>query len=216
MLIETFCGGSFQVNNYVIACEETKTAALIDAGGFGEEDIYKYMDENGYNFEYVLLTHGHLDHVCGSRKIQKDKEIPICLNEEDNFLLTMLEAQLLFYGMPPARPPKNTTNIIDGQALKLGNIKFKVIATPGHSKGSVCFYFSEEKKIFVGDTIFADAIGRTDLPGGSYDTIMKSINEKLLALPDDIEVYSGHGPVTTIGHERVHNPFFGKNATLSN
>jgi glyoxylase-like metal-dependent hydrolase (beta-lactamase superfamily II) len=212
MLIETFTVGSFQVNNYIIACEETRSAALIDAGEEGFNHIDDYIEANNLKLDYLLVTHGHLDHVAGANYLQKTKKIPVYINYEDNFLLDVLEGQLSMYGMSPSKPPKNTTPIKDGDTLQLGKIKIEVIATPGHSPGAVCYYMPEEKVIFTGDTVFADSVGRTDLPGGSYDQLIQSIKEKLLILPDDVTIYPGHGPATMLGKERQNNPFFGINA----
>lgn len=207
MLIKTFVGGAFEVNNYVIACEETKMAAMIDSGGFAENNIKRYLEDNSLTLQYLFLTHGHLDHICGAKTIHEMFNVPVYLKQEDRFLLDMLESQLAIYGMPPAKPVEKTTSFHDGEKIMVGNIEITVIATPGHSPGCVCYYIPAENKIFVGDTLFAGSIGRTDLPGGSYDQIMKSIAQKLMVLPDETEVFSGHGPVTTIEEEKNSNPF---------
>lgn len=211
MFFKTYTGGGFMVNNYLIACEETKKAALIDAGNFGENEIIEFCQQQGYKLEYLLLTHGHFDHISGAKTIQDKLALPIYLNKEDHFWVDMLQTQLSFYGMPPADPPNGVMDIQEGQTITLGNLKIKTIHAPGHSPGSICYYIETEKKIFVGDVIFAQSVGRTDLPGGSYDQLMNSIEQKLFTLPADVQAYSGHGPVTTIGEELEHNPFCGKN-----
>jgi glyoxylase-like metal-dependent hydrolase (beta-lactamase superfamily II) len=209
MLIKSFTLGPFQVNNYIIACEETKKAALIDAAG---EDLFKiedFLTGNNLKLEFILITHGHLDHVAGADEIQRKFKVPVYINNEDEFLLNLLEEQLSMYGMLPAKPPKEILDLNDGDIINLGNIEIKVITTPGHSPGGVCFYIPELKKIFTGDTLFEQSVGRTDLPGGNYQQLIQSIKEKLLVLPFDIEVFSGHGSGTTIGEEKLDNPFVG-------
>lgn len=213
MYLKTFTVGPFQVNNYLIGCEKNGKAALIDSGGFENDIIESILKQNNMNLEYILLTHGHLDHVSGARELQINLDVPVYINEEDHFLVKILEQQLALYGLPTSKPPEKLTFIKDSDIIKLGNIEIKVISTPGHSPGCVCYYIESEKLIFVGDTIFNESIGRTDLPGGSYDQLMKSIKEKLMILPDDTKVLSGHGPETTIGEEKLNNPFFGKNAS---
>ncbi|MEW5820835.1 MAG: MBL fold metallo-hydrolase, partial [Cyanobacteriota bacterium] len=169
MIIKKYCGGSFQVNNFIIACEETKSAAMIDAGGYDENNIYQYLDKNDFKLEYLFLTHGHVDHICGAKKVHDDRKVPVCLNNGDKFLLDMLETQLSIYGMPAAKPVETIAPVIDGQIINLGNLVIKIIATPGHSLGSVCYYIESEKVLFAGDTLFSASIGRTDLPGGSFE-----------------------------------------------
>lgn len=214
MIVKTFPMGPLQVNTNLIACENTKKAALIDFGGYDLEKIETYIQKNNLSLEYLLLTHGHFDHVYGAGTLQEKYTLPVYLHEGDKFLLDMLEQQLLSYGMKPKKPPENITYINDGDTITLGELEIKVLTTPGHSQGSVSYYIEAASTVFVGDTIFMGAVGRTDLPGGSTATLMDSITTKLLTLPDDTAVYCGHGPVTTIGEERVNNPFFGTKSKI--
>lgn len=212
MLLKTYTLGPFEVNSYLIACLDTNKAAIIDYGGFNLSEVDDFLNKNNLHLEFLLLTHGHVDHISGANDLQKLKHMPIYMHKGDEFLVNMLEQQLILYDMPPAKPPEKVNYVKNGEIIKLGNIEIRVLATPGHSLGSVCYYIPTESKVFVGDTIFSESIGRTDLPGGSFDQIMKSIKYQLLVLPDETEVFSGHGPVTTIGEEKLNNPFFGKNS----
>lgn len=212
MIIKTFTLGPFEVNTYVLSCEETKNAAIIDYGGYDFANIENYLLENALSLNFILLTHGHLDHVTGVNELQKLKNIPIYMSKDDKFLLDILEQQLELYGMPPAKPPKEVMFVKDNEILNLGNIEIQVISTPGHSPGSVCYYIPHEKTLFAGDTIFSGSIGRTDLPGGSYDAIISSIREKILSLPDDTIIYSGHEESSSVGKEKKSNPYVGINA----
>lgn len=210
MQIKTFTGGGFMVNNYLIACEETKKAALIDAGNFAEDEVINYCKNNGLTLEYLFLTHGHFDHIAGTKVIQDKLAIPVYLNKNDHFWVDMLDTQLSFYGLPPAEKPTNLQDIQNGQIIELGTLKIQALHAPGHSPGSICYYIASESKVFVGDVLFEDSVGRTDLPGGSYEELMRSIKEKLFTLPLDTEAFSGHGPSTRIGYEAENNPFCGK------
>jgi len=209
MNIKSFTNGPFEVNTYVISCEETNEAAIIDYGGYGLDEIEKYLVQNALISKFILLTHAHLDHVSGANELQQLKNIPVYLSEDDKSLLDMLEQQLIYYGMPPAKPPKNVMFVKDDQTLILGNIEIRIIATPGHSPGSVCYYIPTDNVLLAGDTIFSGSIGRTDLPGGSYDKILKSIREKILTLPDETKIYSGHEGPSSIGIEKMSNPYVG-------
>lgn len=205
MIIKHFTAGGYETNNYLLVCEETLEAVLIDAGGnFGK--TMKLIEENNANLKLILHTHGHFDHIGGDSAIQKVTEAKVFIHKEDEFFMQVLEQQLILHGMPPVKPPEVNGFLEDGQEIEFGKIKLKVIHTPGHSPGGVCFLTG--KSLFSGDTLFANSIGRHDLPRGSLEALINSIKNKLFTLDDDITVYPGHGSFTTIGHEKTHNPFF--------
>lgn len=205
MILKTITCGPLAVNNYLVINPDTAEAVLIDAGGDFEQAV-KVAKENNAEIKYILNTHGHFDHIMGDYDFQSKLGAKIYLHKEDEFLVNTLKNQLKYYGFPDAEQPKVDIYLEDNQDLKLGGLSFKVIHTPGHSPGAVSLLI--EDKLFSGDTLFAESVGRTDLPGGSYDELEKSIKEKLFILDENIVVYPGHGPATTIGHEKKHNPFF--------
>ncbi len=197
--------GMFQVNCYVLIDDSTKTFCVIDAPG--AHPFFDELTNKGYKFEKVLLTHGHVDHVAGLKQILLKYKPKAAVHKEDlNMYLKAGEGQ--FAPMLNAEnPPEPDFYLEDGMEVAVGNINFKVIHTPGHTKGGVCFLDSENKLLFTGDTLFARSIGRTDLKGGDYNTLITSIKSKLFLLDDDIQVFPGHGASTTIGDEKKNNPF---------
>ena len=209
MIIKTLTVGEFASNNYLVICEETKDAVLIDAGGDYKATTQE-IKNSGANLKYIFYTHAHLDHISGDYDLKKSGNIKNFLHEGDKFLVDKFKEQLMMFGMPDKESPVIDEYIKDGQVLEVGNLKFKVIHTPGHSPGSVCYLIDEV--LFAGDTLFADSVGRTDLPGGSYQQLKDSIVHSLFTLDDNIKVYPGHGPATTIRHEKKNNPFFGERA----
>ncbi len=211
MIIKKLTVGAFASNNYLVICEDTKEAVLIDAGGNyrATEDEIK---RSGASLKYIFYTHAHLDHISGDRELKRNFQLKTYLHRDDKFLVDKFKEQLSMFGMQEVESPIIDEYINDGQELKVGNLKFKVIHTPGHSPGSVCYLV--KSSLFSGDTLFADSVGRTDLPGGSYERLEKSIVNKLFALDENIKVYPGHGAVTTIGHEKQNNPFFGLNSRI--
>ena len=205
MIIETLTVGAFQVNNYLVV-DENNDAVLIDAGGDYDATL-KALKKYNAKLKYILNTHAHMDHIAGDYDLQTKLGAKVFLNKEDEFLFDAFQDHLKMFGMPYYKTPKVDEYIIDGQEIKLGNLHFKVITTPGHSPGSVCFLI--DNVLFAGDTLFADTVGRTDLPGGSYEELESSIKNKLFTLDESIVVYAGHGASTTIEHEKYFNPFFG-------
>ncbi|EKE04063.1 MAG: hydroxyacylglutathione hydrolase (Glyoxalase II) [uncultured bacterium] len=206
MIIKTLVVGAFEVNNYLVFEENSQEAVLIDAGG-DYKATRELADRNKVKIKYILNTHGHLDHVAGDYDIQTKEDAKVLLHKDDEFLVKALKQHLALYGMPEYEVPKIDEYIEDGQEIKAGGMTFKVIHTPGHSPGAVCYLI--DNILFSGDTLFADSVGRTDLPGGSYEELGNSIKNKLFTLDENITVYPGHGPSTTIKHEKAHNPFFG-------
>ena len=189
----------------------------IDPGDDSKE-IVRAIDKHELNLEVIAVTHAHLDHVGGVTALKQLKpQARIMLHPADEAIYEALPEQPAWIGIPRAQwpamglsfapPPKVDEYFVDGGTLRVGELTFQVIHCPGHTPGHVVLFEATERKVFVGDVLFAGSVGRTDLPGGSTEQLMASINDKLLPLGDDVEVYSGHGPITTIGRERTTNPF---------
>lgn len=198
-----------QCNCSIIACPETKEAAVIDPGGDIDE-IMRILQENGLTVKYLLHTHAHFDHILGSRELKEKTGAKICLHEGDDWLYENLGMQCGLFGFQSDEPLPVDVHLNDDEELKIGNIKTKVIHTPGHTPGSLCFEMStRENLLYSGDTLFQQSIGRTDLWGGNFEEIVKSIKEKLFRLDDSTKVVPGHGSTTTIYEEKKLNPFVG-------
>ncbi len=201
--------GPLQCNCSIIGDEQTREAMVIDPGD-QIEDILRILGEEKLQLKQIVITHAHIDHVGGAMKLKAATGAPILMNQSDYALLKMLDMQAAWVGMKPPGSVQVDEGIGDGSVLQIGGIRSNVIHTPGHTEGSICLYFPEEKRLIAGDTLFAGSIGRTDLPGGSFEKIMSSLATRVLALPDDTLVIPGHGPQTTVGDERETNPFLQK------
>ncbi len=204
MIINNIVVGPLEVNCYILGCEDTKEAAIIDPGDNADE-IIKAIEKADLKPVYIINTHAHFDHIGGVRAVQDHFNIDFLLHEEDLFLINNASTQARAFGLDPIPKPNVNKFVNNGDKISLGNKVIDVIHTPGHSPGCVCYLI--DNNVFVGDTLFAGSIGRTDLPGGSYETLINSIKEKLLPLGDSTVVYPGHGPSTTIENEKEHNPF---------
>ena len=209
MIHKIFPVGPLQCNCSIIGDEQTHEAMVIDPGD-QIEGILEILRQEKLMLKQIVITHAHIDHVGGAMKLKAATGAPILMNQSDYALLKMLDMQAAWVGMRPPGEVQVDEAVSHGRMLKIGEISSNVIHTPGHTEGSICLYFPEEKKLIAGDTLFAGSIGRTDLPGGSMDKIMRSLHTQVLALPDETEVVPGHGPVTTIGEERETNPFLQK------
>jgi glyoxylase-like metal-dependent hydrolase (beta-lactamase superfamily II) len=208
MLLESFPVGPLQCNCSIIACKETGEAAIIDPGGDADQ-ILQLVEKHKLKVKYLLHTHAHFDHIIGSRAIKEATGAKICLNREDQFLYDNLIQQGRLFGVTLDEPLPVDQYIEDEEEIKIGNIKTSTLHTPGHTPGSMCFCLQDaESLLFSGDTLFAHSIGRTDLWGGSFDQIIKSISTRLFALSDETRVIPGHGRDTTIWTEKHQNPFF--------
>jgi len=209
MIHEILPVGPLQCNCSVIGDETTHEALVIDPGD-DIEDVLAIVRKHNLTIQQIVITHAHIDHVGGAMKLRAASGAPILLNQHDYALLKMLDVQAAWIGMP--NPGKVEIDQSLGQAdkVKTGNLVADVLHTPGHSEGSICLYFAPQRTLIAGDTLFAGSIGRTDLPGGSFERILQSLHHKVLALPDETVVIPGHGPSTTIGVERVSNPFLQK------
>lgn len=208
MLTHTsFCLGPFATNAYVIADPASREAAVVDVG-FDPEGVIAHVRENGLSVLYLLNTHAHYDHVAAMRVVQSQVGGVYWLHPADRFLLDGLATQGAAFGLPAARAPDEIHDLADGQRFALGEESLETLHTPGHSPGSVTFRWKNH--LWVGDILFAGSIGRTDLPGGSFEALERSVRERLFPLGDDLIVHPGHGPDTTLGIERRMNPFVGE------
>ena len=206
MIHEILPVGPLQCNCSVIGDETTREAMVIDPGA-EIQNILALVRKHDLQVKQILITHAHIDHVGGAMKLRAATGAPILLNQSDYELLKMLDVQASWIGVAPPGKVDIDQSIGQADTIKAGSLIANVLSTPGHTEGSVCLYFPSEKKLIAGDTLFAGSIGRTDLPGGSFEKIIDSLHEKLLTLPDDTIVTPGHGPQTTIGQERETNPF---------
>jgi hydroxyacylglutathione hydrolase len=198
--------GPLQCNCSIIGDESTHEAMVIDPGD-NIEDIVAIIEQHKLQVKQIVITHAHIDHVGGAMKLRALTGAPILLNQNDYALLKMLDVQASWLGMKAPGEVAVEASIGDGESLRTGGLKANVLHTPGHTEGSVCLYFPAEKLLIAGDTLFARSIGRTDLPGGSFEKIMRSLHDRILTLPDDTVVIPGHGARTNIGEEREENPF---------
>lgn len=197
--------GQLQTNCYLIYEEEKKEAIFVDPATKGDW-IYEKLNELGFTVAGILLTHAHHDHICGAEKLRELTGAKIYACEEERELCRDPRLNLSgMFGRKITIEPD--VYLKDGEEVTIAGMTAKVIATPGHTKGSCCFYFEEDKMLISGDTLFMESTGRTDFPTGSTSAIVRSIKEKLFVLPGDTKVYPGHGDETTIAYEKMYNPF---------
>jgi glyoxylase-like metal-dependent hydrolase (beta-lactamase superfamily II) len=208
----TFRLGPMDNGTYLVWCPDTREAAVIDMG-FEPEVVLAAIEQEGLTVRYLLNTHAHYDHVCGMRAIQRACGGEYWLHPGDRPLLEGINQQAALFQLPPAEIPEGFHALADHQTIPLGNGALHVIHTPGHSPGGVCFRDGDH--LWVGDTLFAGSVGRTDLPGGSFPQLANAIRTRLFTLGDRVIVLPGHGDATTIGEERLHNPFVGEAATFA-
>ncbi len=196
--------GSLGVNCYILHEEGDNEAVVIDPGG-SEEAVWRHISAEGLTLKAILNTHAHADHIGAVDFLREKTGAKFYLHEADAPMLLDARKNLsAFMGMPIVTKPADVL-LKGGEVLDICHMKFTVLHTPGHSPGGVCYLM--EDRVFSGDTLFAESVGRTDFPGSSAKDLMTSVREKLLVLPDEIKVYCGHGPETTIGHERKYNPY---------
>jgi hydroxyacylglutathione hydrolase len=198
---------AFQQNCSVIHCEKTNKGAVVDPGGDLDE-VLAHIREEGIEIDKILLTHAHIDHAGATSTLAKELGVPIIgPHKEDEFLIQALAMQGQMFGLPHAEPFTPTHWLSQGDTVMVGELSFEVRHCPGHTPGHVIFYNDVHKLAIVGDVLFDGSIGRTDLPRGNHDTLLRSIKEQLLTLPDDTTFLPGHGPTSTIGEQRRRNPF---------
>ena len=205
MIVKMLPVGPLQANCYIAGCEKTRQAVVIDPGDEAQR-ILRAIQDLGLTATGILLTHAHFDHMAAADDLAQATGLPVAVHPDDLPLLKAGGGAALF-GLPPVPTPFQVTSLATDQEIAIGEITLRVLHTPGHSPGHVCFHQPAKRIVFDGDVLFASGIGRTDLPGCSHEALMHSINEQLMTLPDDTTVYPGHGPATTIGHERATNPW---------
>jgi glyoxylase-like metal-dependent hydrolase (beta-lactamase superfamily II) len=191
-------------NCFIVGCEKTKSAVVIDPGDEVNKILLALADAK-LTVKYIINTHGHFDHVGANKRLKDATNAPILIHKADADMLAQVSMSAMAFGMSGENSPPADQTIDEGDKITFGDITLTVLHTPGHSLGGVSFH--NNGVVFVGDSLFAGSIGRTDFPGGDYDTLIRSIKTKLLPLGDDVVVYSGHGPETTIGREKRFNPF---------
>lgn len=202
MIIKRFIAGRLENNIYLVADEKSSEAVLIDATQDLPE-IQKAVKDLGVKVKYILLTHGHFDHIFGLNSLKKSLNAPAVICKDDLVISDNINEFTRLFGLPDSVPPKYDMYIKDGDEILLGSYKIKVIHTPGHTEGGVCYLV--DGKLFSGDTLFRGSVGRTDLFGGNFDKLSDSIKNKLFKLDDKTEVFPGHGDMTTIGFEKKYN-----------
>jgi len=205
MKVKCLTVGAIASNCYLVWCEETKEAMVIDPGGEGKR-ILSEIAKEGLQVKYIVNTHGHMDHIAANAVVKEGTGAQLAIHAEDVPLLSDTEMNLSAYMGKEYCAPETDLILHEGEELTAGKVTLAVLHTPGHSRGSISL--KGDGVIFSGDTLFADSVGRTDFPGGSYEELVTSIKNKILTCGDHFIVYPGHGPATTVGHERVHNPFF--------
>lgn len=210
--IKQFVFNLFQENTYVLY-DETKECVVVDAGCYSsdeEEQISSFIQSNGLTPKYAVNTHGHVDHVLGNGFMKSKYGVEILGHPEDIPLVQHAVTQAMMFGLAVDEVPFFDVYANHGDTIRFGNSELQVIHTPGHSLGGICLYSKADNFVIAGDTLFKASIGRTDLPGGSFDQLIESITIKLLPLGDDVVVYSGHGDTSTLGWERRNNPYLSK------
>ena len=196
--------------NTIILSDESGECVIVDAGNYNPQEdaaLSKYITDNGLKPVMAVNTHGHVDHMLGVDYVKETYGIPFAIHGKDKFLIDSAPTHGAIYGFKVDKVPTVDIDLEGQKELKFGNTVFQIIETPGHTPGHVAFYNSDNKLLLTGDTLFRESIGRTDLPGGDYSWIMRSILDKLIPLGDDVHFYPGHGMESTIGHESLYNPF---------
>jgi hydroxyacylglutathione hydrolase len=208
MILEMLTVSPFQENCYVIGDEESMTGVIIDPGDEAAR-IALSVERVGLEISQIIVTHSHIDHVGAVAQLVDEYMCPVLMHNEAEAMLKTVPQQAMMMGMRFGKVPKVDRHIGDEEILEVGSLRLRSLYTPGHAPGHLAFLVEDEDTVFSGDALFAGSVGRVDLPGGSMEVLMQSISERLLILPDETRVLSGHGPETTIGRERVSNPFLG-------
>ena len=204
MDIQTFVVGPLQSNSYLVVDERSRRAAVIDPG-MESEPVLDVVRREGFQVDAVIITHGHFDHVFSSAFFKAETGAQVVMHPDDLPLLQEVPDTARFFGFKAPIPPQPDRLVREGDVIPVGSLSLRVLETPGHTPGGISLYL--DSAVFVGDTLFAGSVGRTDLTGGSLEVLLRSIGTKLLTLPDRTVVYPGHGPATSVGVERRDNPF---------
>lgn len=211
MIHEILAVGALQCNCSIFGDEQTREAIVVDPGdGDDLTRIQALLDRHQLRVVAIVITHAHIDHIGGAASLKAATGAPVYMNANDQALYDHLDVQAGWLGMRTPAKTEIDSPARDGDTLRLGSAEFHVIHTPGHTQGSISLWIPAENKLVAGDTLFRDSIGRTDLPGGDSEQILRSIHTRLLTLPEDAVVIAGHGPSTTIGREKERNPFLGR------
>ena len=213
MILETLTVGPFQENCYVIGDERTGEGALVDPGDEAVR-IALAVEHTGLEVGSIIVTHAQIDHGGAVATMVDETSCPVLIHAEAEPMLGQLPTQAMMMGLRFGKVPAVDRHIEDGEVLEVGDLRLKALYTPGHAPGHLAFYLESEGLVLSGDALFAGSVGRTDLFGGDMELLMRSINERLLALPDETRVYPGHGPQTTVGDERRYNPFLQQGGLL--
>lgn len=209
LLIQTFTFNAFSENTYVIS-DETLEAVIIDPGCYAREEqqeLSEYIEKHQLKIKFILNTHCHIDHVLGNHYVKDKYKAPLLIHKIEEAQLRAVKNYAPVYGFEGFREAEPDQFIDESDTVSFGNTEWKIFFLPGHSPGHVGFYDGKEKILFSADVLFQNSIGRTDLPGGNFDTLIQSIHKKIFTLPDDVIIYPGHGPTTTVGEEKISNPF---------
>ncbi len=206
MILEMLTVGPFQENCYVIGDEASGVGAIVDPGDEAAR-IALAVEQTSLEIDRILVTHAHIDHVGAVGALADEYACPVLMHAEAEPMLQQLPTQAMMMGLRFGKVPAVDRHIEDEEALEIGDLELRSLYTPGHAPGHLAFYVEGEELLLSGDALFAGSVGRTDLFGGDMELLMHSINERLMTLPDETRVYPGHGPRTTIGTERAHNPF---------
>lgn len=207
--IKKFSVNPFGVNS-IILYDESKECIIIDPGFSNDKEkqsLTNFIEEKGLRVVKLVNTHCHIDHIMGNRFVSETFDLKLHAHADDQYNIDSSEQTAIIYGLPKPNSPDIEVFLNDGDFLKFGNSSIEILLTPGHTKGHICLFAKEDKFAICGDVLFQGSIGRTDLPGGDYDTLIDSIKTKLFVLPDDTKVYSGHGEETSISLEKRFNPF---------
>jgi hydroxyacylglutathione hydrolase len=209
--VQSFVFNPFQENTYVVY-DETKEALVIDPGCYEQEEkqeLDEFISDNKLTVKYLLNTHCHIDHVLGNEHVKEKYKVPFLIHRNDDPVLRAVRSYASNYGFAHYKEQLPDSFLSEGDSVKWGVSEFKVLFLPGHAPGHIGFYNAAQKILISGDVLFHHSIGRTDLPGGDFNTLIKSIHQNLFVLPDEVLVYCGHGDTTTIGEEKFSNPFCG-------
>ena len=209
LIVRTTVVGPFAANCYLLGCSKSSEAVLVDPGG-DTTRVLGMLEPGGLRITRIVCTHGHIDHVAGVAQVQESTGAPFQIHAADAEWLERLPQQAATFGFDEVRPPQVARFHQDGEIFRVGECDGVVLHTPGHTRGSCSLWFPRSKVLLTGDTLFAGSVGRTDLPGGDFAALERSIREKLFPLGDDVRFYPGHGPASLVGQERLANPFVGE------
>ena len=206
MILEMLTVGPFQENCYIIGDEDSGVGVVVDPGDEAAR-IALAVEQANLDVGSIIVTHAHIDHVGAVAALVDEYTCPVLMHAESEPMLKQLPTQAIMMGLKLGKVPAVDRHIGDGDVLEVGELRLRSLYTPGHAPGHLAFYVEDQGLVLSGDALFAGSVGRVDLPGGSMEVLMRSIEERLLTLPDETTVYPGHGPQTTIGNERTSNPF---------